>query len=138
MLKDKDESECVDVGGDDVGVDDVDVGGGPSLVVVMLVVVMMLVLVVVVVSRVLVGDRLTLMSARLGWRPAVPGMSSSHTSPPIHRILTLPLRNLHYSPNPLPNERQIAPTRFCFRSNHSQWLVRQPTFVLLVGNLGLF
>ena len=117
MLKDKDESECVDVGGDDV-----DVGGGPPLVVVMLVVVMMLVLVVVVVSRVLVGDRLTLMSARLGWRPAVPGMSSSHTSPPIHRILTLPLRNLHYSPNPLPNERQIAPpTRFCFTS-HCEWL----------------
>ena len=92
------------------------------VVVVMLVVVMMLVLVLVVVSRVLVGDRLTLMSARLGWRPAVPGMSSSHTSPPIHRILTLPLRNLHYSPNPLPNERQIAPpTRFCFTS-HCEWL----------------
>ena len=92
------------------------------MVVVVVVVVMMLV--VVVVSRVLVGDRLTLMSARLGWRPAVPGMSSSHTSPPIHRILTLPLRNLHYSPNPLPNERQIAATHFCFS--------------LLVGNLGLF
>ena len=31
MLKDKDESECVNVGGDDVDVDDVDVGGGDDV-----------------------------------------------------------------------------------------------------------
>ena len=53
---------------------------------------------------------------RLGRRPTVRGMSSSHTSPPIRRILTLPLRNLHYSPNSL---AEPAKGKLCV----------QPTFV---------
>ena len=58
----------------------------------------------VVSSRLLVGDRLTLMSARLGW--LVGALGSPECPVHIHLPLSnrsppLPLRNLHYSSNSL-------------------------------------